>query len=392
MHIFFSVGEPSGDLHAAKLVAELQRREPGVECSGFGGPLMEASGCRLLYRLTDLAVMGFLPVVPLLFKFIRVARGAQKFLKEHRPDAVVLVDFPGFNWWIARGAKKLGIPVFYYLPPQLWAWAPWRVGRMKKYVDCVLSCLPFEVDWYRRRGVLARFVGHPFFDEVAQRPLDRQFIAEHCPTKPGRRRTIAVLPGSRRHEVQQNFPVQIRVMRRLYRSLPDVRFLVASYKEEQRESCAKMLADQAPELAVTLHVGKTSEIIEAADACLMVSGSVSLEVLARKTPAVVVYRLNRAFYYFCRVMITCKFFSLPNLIAGRPIMPEFAPVDNPRPAIGAMTDLLQLWLTDDEAYAAQSADLGRLRDEVATAGATANAAAAILDRLQSTSQALRSAA
>jgi lipid-A-disaccharide synthase len=392
MHIFFSVGEPSGDLHAAKLVTELKRRVPGLECSGFGGPLMEAAGCSLMYRLTNLAVMGVLPVIPLLYKFIRLGRRAERFLETHRPDAVVLVDFPGFNWWMARRAKKLGIPVFYYLPPQLWAWAPWRVARMKRYVDYVLSCLPFEVDWYRRRGVMAQFVGHPFFDEVAQRPLDRQFIDEHCTSQTGERRTIAVLPGSRRHEIQQNFPLQIRVMRRLQKLLPDIRFLVASYKEDQRERCANMLAEQAPELAATLHVGKTAEIIEGADACLMVSGSVSLEVLARKTPAVVVYRLNRAFYCFCQVMITCKFFSLPNLIAGRPIMPEFAPIENDRPAIGAMTDTLHLWLTDDAAYATQVADLDQLRAQVATAGATANAATAILERLAPDNHSLRSAA
>src|SRR5262245_42387820 len=115
MHIFFSVGEPSGDLHASKLVAELKRRVSGLECPGFGGPLMEEAGCRILYRLTNLAVMGILPVIPLIFKFIGLARQAKKYLAEHRPDAVVLVDFPGFNWWIARAAKKLGIPVIYYL-------------------------------------------------------------------------------------------------------------------------------------------------------------------------------------------------------------------------------------------------------------------------------------
>ncbi|MGE5194768.1 MAG: lipid-A-disaccharide synthase [Deltaproteobacteria bacterium] len=381
MHLFFSVGEPSGDLHAAKLVAELQRRVPGVECSGFGGPLMEEAGCRLLFRLTDLAVMGFLPVIPLLLKFIRLAREARRYLSEQRPDAVVLVDFPGFNWWIARGAKKLGIPVFYYLPPQLWAWAPWRARRMRNFVDHVVSCLPFEVEWYRKRSIAAEFVGHPFFDEVAARPLDREFLNEHGRIEPEGVRTVAVLPGSRNHEITHNFPIQIRVMKKLSRLLPGVRFLVACYKEGQREQCRRMLAARSPELAVSLHVGKTSEIIELGEVCLMVSGSISLEVLARKTPAVVVYRVNRAFYWFCRVMITCKYFSLPNLIGDRPVMPEFAPIDDPRPAVAAMTDILHRWLTDEGERARQTAELTRLRNEVATAGATANAARVILERL-----------
>ena len=392
MHFFFSVGEPSGDLHASKLVAELQRRVPGVTCTGFGGPLMEQAGCRLMYRLTDLAVMGLLPVIPLLFKFIRLARAAQRYLKVHRPDAVVLVDFPGFNWWIARGAKKLGIPVFYYLPPQLWAWAPWRARRMRKFVDHVISCLPFEAEWYRQRSIAADFVGHPFFDEVAARPLDREFLEEHAPAGRDGVKTVAVLPGSRNHEITHNFPIQIRVMQLLSRRLPGLRFLVACYKEGQRERCRRMLAERAPELVASLHVGKTAEIIEAGEVCLMVSGSVSLEVLARKTPAVVVYRVNRAAFWAFKVMVTCKYFSLPNLIANRPVMPEFVPVGDPRPAIATMAEVLHRWLTDREEYARQAVELERLRDEVATAGATANAAKAILERLAAADGTARRAA
>jgi lipid-A-disaccharide synthase len=392
MHIFFSVGEPSGDLHASKLVAELKRRIPGLRCSGFGGPLMKDAGLRILFRLTNLAVMGILPVIPLIFKFMTLARGAQRYLEKHRPDAVVLVDFPGFNWWIARAARKLGIPVFYYLPPQLWAWAPWRVRRMRKAVDCVLSCLPFESEWYRRRSVEAQFVGHPFFDEVAQRRLDGEFLLKHSPAATGAIRTVAVLPGSRNHEVQQNFPIQIRVMQKLHRRLLGVQFMVAAYNDTQRDTCRRLLAERAPELAVTLHVKKTSEIIELADVCLLVSGSVSLEVLARKTPAVVVYRISRGFYWLSKAIITCQYFSLPNLIARHPVMPEFAPIDDPRWPIDTMTDILYLWLTDEEAYHRQIDVLDQLVAAVATPGATANAATAILERLAGRPRAARDAA
>lgn len=392
MHIFFSVGEPSGDLHTSKLITELKQRVPALECSGFGGPLMESAGCRLLYRLTDLAVMGLLPVIPLLLKFVRLAREARRAFETHRPDAVVLVDFPGFNWWIARNAKKLGIPVFYYLPPQLWAWAPWRVKRMRKFVDHVLSCLPFEVEWYRRRGVAAEFVGHPFFDEVAHRRLDNEFVKSHASPAMAPPLTVAVLPGSRNQEIAQNFPIQIRVLKRLKKRLPGVRFLVAAYKEGQCETCRRMLAERAPGLAASLHVGKTSEIIESADVALMVSGSVSLELLARTTPAVVVYRINRGLYWFARFMITCRYFTLPNLIANRPVMPEFMPIDDPRPAIATMTELLYRWLTDREEYTRRVDELTGLRDAVGTSGATRNAAAAILKRLGTEPESARRAA
>jgi lipid-A-disaccharide synthase len=170
-------------------------------------------------------------------------------------------------------------------------------------------------------------------------------------------------------------------MKQLSRRLPGVRFLVACYKAEQRDCCRRMLAERASELDASLCVGKTSEIIELGEVCLMVSGSVSLEVLARETPAVVMYRMNRAFFWLCKMMVTCKYLSLPNLIADRPVMPEFVAVDDPRPAITAMTGVLHRWLTDPATYARQKDDLSRLRDEVATAGATANAARAILERL-----------
>ncbi len=171
MKIFFSVGEPSGDQHAAHLIEELRWRDPNIESCGFGGPEMRNAGCDVHFQMTDLAVMGVLRAIPLISKFYKLAKQAETFFKEDRPDAVVLVDFPGFNWHIAKRAKKAGIPVFYYLPPQLWAWGSWRIRRVRKYVDHVLCALPFEQEWYAARGINSRYVGHPFFDEVAAKAV-----------------------------------------------------------------------------------------------------------------------------------------------------------------------------------------------------------------------------
>jgi lipid-A-disaccharide synthase len=317
--IFFSVGEPSGDQHAAHLISELTSRRNDVECIGFGGPLMRKSGCRIDFELTELAVMGVLKVLPLIQKFRGLARQAAEMFAQERPDAVVLVDFPGFNWWIARAAKKAGIPVFYYCPPQLWAWAGWRVKKVKRFVDHVLACLPFEADWYQKRGVVAKYVGHPFFDEIAEKVLDANFLRSQRQL-PGRR--VAILPGSRTGEVHSNFPVQIEVMRKLADEFPDVRFLIASYKQSQRDYCQELLQKSAPDLPVELHVGKTSEILEISECCSMVSGSVSLEVVARGLPAVVQYRGDLVFSLIASMLVRCRFMSLPNLVADRMIMPE----------------------------------------------------------------------
>lgn len=378
MHLFFSVGEPSGDQHAAHLMAELQRRRPDIRCSGFGGEHMEARGLNSLFRLTNLAVMGIFAVIPLLLQFYRLVKQAERFLREQRPDAVILVDFPGFNWWIARKAKAAGIPVFYYLPPQLWAWAPWRIKRVQRFVDHVISSLPFERDWYEAHGVRVEYVGHPFFDEVASQQLDQRFVENwNAVSSP----IVALLPGSRRNEIKHNWSLQVEIAKRLHARHPDVRFLVACYKEEHRRTCEAHALAHAPTLPLHFFVGKTPEIIEVADSALMVSGSVSLELLARKTPAVVLYRVDWLTYCIGRCLVVCKYMSLPNLIAQRMVMPEFLSVGNPEPVIQNALEVLDRWqrLPAEREQAMQ--DIAAAVGDFPSIGATPRAAAFILSRL-----------
>ncbi len=149
MRLFFCAGEPSGDLHGASLIRSLRRLRPDLEFVGFGGDRMVAAGCHVLYPLCRLAVMWFARVLANAPTFLRLVSEADRFFRHHRPDAVVLIDYPGFNWWMARRAHFHGIPVFYFVPPQLWAWAGWRVEKMRRFVDHVLCTLPFEPPWYR---------------------------------------------------------------------------------------------------------------------------------------------------------------------------------------------------------------------------------------------------
>ena len=386
MHIFFSVGEPSGDQHAAHLIEELRRRRPDLQCSGYGGPLMEQAGCRVLFRLTNLAVMGFLRVVPLLWQFYRLVRDANHFFQQQRPDAVVLVDFPGFNWWIARKAKAAGIPVFYYLPPQLWAWAPWRIRRVRKSVDYVLCGLPFERKWYADRGIQVDYVGHPFFDEVADVPLDRKFLktwATEEATDVGEAKNVGLLPGSRQQEITRNWPLMLQIIERLHARHPHVRFLVACYKQSHLEFFREMLPAGQNELPVHWFVGKTSEIIEGADCCLMVSGSVSLEMLARETPAAVVYRIGSLINVLKGIFLRVDWISLPNLMAGRKILPEWVVCWFPQRDVQCMTATLDGWLSDPQKLKQAVQELRNLRDEIAQTGATTRTAEAILNRLTS---------
>lgn len=387
--LFFSAGEPSGDLHAATLIHTLQQQSPDLRCVGFGGDRMAAAGCQLMYPLCDLALMGFFRVLAHLKLFFRLAHQADAYFRSHRPDAVVLIDYPGFNWHIARRAHDLGIPVFYFVPPQIWAWANWRVRKLRRWVDHVLCTLPFEQPWYRARGVDADYIGHPYFDDLRQQLLDEAFVAQH-EARPGT--LIGILPGSRRQEIANNLTTQLRAAAHVHRQRPDTRFLVACFRKEHADRTVRQLRELFPaegatagsyadglrggwSLPVEVYVGRTAEIIHLAHSCMAVSGSVSLELLFRGKPAVVSYRLNLFTELVYATIKTTRFIGLVNLIADRELFPEYV---NRHCEAKALADHVLRWLSDRAAYETLCGELSALREQVAEAGACARAAARIL--------------
>jgi lipid-A-disaccharide synthase len=357
---------------------ELRWRYPEAQFSGFGGPHMQQAGLDCLFQLTDLAVMGIGGVVPLLRKFISLGKQGGAYLKEHRPDAVVLVDFPGFNWWIAKAAKREGIPVFYYCPPQLWAWASWRISKVRRYIDCILSVLPFEAEWYRSRGIDVEYVGHPFFDEVAAHRLDGE-CCDRMTSAGGP--VVAILPGSRKAEVNRNFPAMLATMQKIYQQHPEVRFPVACYRKWHYERCRELITGEHRRLPIDLYVGRTSEVIESADCALMVSGSISLELLARRTPAVVQYRGTWLMYFLAKALLHVKYMSLPNLMVQKPLMPEFPFVGQIDLNASKMAGIINNWLSHPAELAAVRDEMNRLADEVAVTGGVSRAADALIRRL-----------
>ena len=296
MRIFFSAGEPSGDIHGANLIRALTSLHADLKSVGFGGERMAQAGCAHLFPLCNYAVMGLSRVFASLPTFMSLISQADRYFRHQRPDAVVLIDCPGFNWWIARRAHYHGIRVFYFVPPQLWAWAGWRVKKMRRFVDHVLCSLPFEEPWYRERGVSAEYVGHPFFDDLPRQTLDSAFLEEQ--QKRGGT-VLGILPGSRTQEVQRNFPTQLRAAQTIHHAHPETRFLVACFKESQRKMAEEMRRSFSP-LPMQLFVHKTPEIIETSKACISVSGSVSLELLYRAKPTVIVYRTSKLAETFIR--------------------------------------------------------------------------------------------
>jgi lipid-A-disaccharide synthase len=374
MRIFFSVGEPSGDVHGANLIRALQAHDPSVKCVGFGGDLMAAAGCEHLFNLCNHPVMGFAQALVNIPWLVRLIARADREFRQNRPDAVVLIDYPGFNWWIARRAHKHGIPVFYFVPPQIWAWASWRVNKMRRFVDHVLCSLPFEEAWYRERGVNAEYVGHPFFDELPRQKLDADFLGAQR-EKAGT--IIAILPGSRTHEVENNFATQLRAADLIHRAHPETRFLVAGFKEGQRKLMEEMRRPfQA--LPLEIFVGKTPEIVELSKVCVSVSGSVSLELLYRAKPTVIVYRLTRLNAAIFGPLIKVKYITLVNLLADKLLFPEFK--GTACPADGVAREVLH-WLDDERACAEVTAELVDLRNRVGAPGACERAAQRIVDVL-----------
>jgi lipid-A-disaccharide synthase len=375
MRIFISAGEPSGDLHGANLVRALRRLRPEVDCVGFGGERMESAGCRLLYPLTSLAVMWFLRVFANAHQFLRLLSQADRYFARHRPDAVVLIDYPGFHWWLARRAHFHGIPVLYFVPPQLWAWAGWRVRKMRRFVDHVLCSLPFEEPWYHERGVTARYIGHPYFDELVTQRLDADFLAEQQ-ARPGT--VIGLLPGSRNAEVERNLSTFVRAAGRIHADCPQTRFLFACYRPAHQQYVQRYLRRHAGshDLPVEVHVGRTPEIIHLAHACAAVSGSVSLELLYRNKPTVIVYRVSRSQYAFGKAVARCKYITLVNLLADRELFPEYPSI---RSEADAVSRHILTWLKEPAAYEQVRRELADLRHRVASPGACERAARTVLE-------------
>jgi lipid-A-disaccharide synthase len=327
MRLFVCAGEPSGDLHGGNLVRTLREMQPDIECVGYGGDLMAAAGCRLLYPLCQLAVMGVYRVLANAPIFLDLVSRADRYLCKHRPDALVLIDYPGFNWWMARRAHFRGIPVYYFVPPQIWAWGTWRVANVRRWIDHVLCALPFEEAWYRERGVAATFVGHPYFDALDRQQLDAGFLAARAGSTP----VIGLLPGSRTQEVERNLPTLLGAAERVRAVRPDVRFLVACFRESHRDYVVNALRSR--NLPVEACVGRTAEVIHLSHACVAVSGSVGLELLHAGKPTVVVYRIGRILRKLSRRFLRAPYISLVNLLAGRELFPEFLTTDYPSAAV-----------------------------------------------------------
>lgn len=392
MRVFLSAGEPSGDHHAALLVRSLRSRRPDVECVGLGGPQMEAEGCRLVADLTKLAVMWFLRVILSIHSFVDLARRAERSFLDDRPDVCVLVDFPGFHWWLAWRAKRHGIPVVFYCPPQIWAWASWRKEKMRRLIDHVLAPLPFEQEWFTAQGIPTTLVGHPFFDELAAAPRDA--AAAVTPVDPSP--LVLLLPGSRGQEIDANLPTLLRAAALVRARHDSARFVVAVLHDRHADTVRRTMAAEGA-TGIDVVAGQARRLMRGASAAMAVSGSVSLELLAARLPAVIVYRIGAFAWIVQSWFRHARFITLVNLLAvadpilpvrgslrppqGVPpadpeaVYPEYLSVEDPAAAVAGHVGE---WLADSAARKRVVDRLDRIAATVAHPGSAERAAAAVL--------------
>jgi lipid-A-disaccharide synthase len=374
MHLFISAGEPSGDLHAANLARAIFDQNPSARIVGFGGDHLLETGAEVLFPLARHSVMWIPHVFRSLGTYTQLLKQADSYFQRRRPDALVMIDYPGFHWWLARQARHHGIPVYYFVPPQLWAWGGWRVRKMRRFVNYVICSLPFEVKWFAARGVRALYFGHPFFDEMVRRPVNRQrvtFLQERG------RPIITLLPGSRHQEIVMNWPSLLRAARTILHRQPNARILVAAYSSTHAETIRQTLSPLETNIEVLCR--ETPEAIEAADCTIAVSGSVSLELLNALKPSMITYRINYVQHVLKSLFMKVRYMSLVNLLAQEEIFPEYLSIQcrSQEMACKALH-----WLNEPMELTRIRSKLRALRDRLALPGACAKAAQFIRETCQ----------
>ncbi|MCL4500990.1 MAG: lipid-A-disaccharide synthase [Deltaproteobacteria bacterium] len=327
--ILIVAGEASGDHHAAHLVAAIKEKEPRAEFFGIGGEAMAAQGVRLLCHASDLSVMGLSEVVGSLRTVLRALRDVGRALKRERPSLVILVDFPDFNFWVARLAKFYRARVMYYISPQVWAWRTYRVRTIARLVNRMVVIFPFEEEFYRQRGVPVTYVGHPLLEALPCQ-VDRRSLLKKWGLDP-ERLTLALLPGSRASEIERHLPMILAGVRVIHQAIPEVQFILPLASTAPAELVEDMVraglkpaptgpAETTPPIKILQ--GQSYEALSAAHLAVVASGTATVEAAIAATPSVIVYQVSPITFKVGRLLIRVPHVGMANLLAGERVFPE----------------------------------------------------------------------
>jgi lipid-A-disaccharide synthase len=314
--VMIIAGEVSGDLHGSRLVTAMRERNKALFFCGIGGQALKAAGVRVFVDASELSVVGITEAffkLPNLFKGMAVAK---KTLKRLLPDLLILIDFPDFNLNLAAFAKKLGVPVLYYISPQIWAWRPGRVEKIGKLVDHMAVILPFEEDFYRKHEIPVTFVGHPLLDtnldyatKILQKPENAISV-------------IGLLPGSRDREIARHLPIMVDAAKILLNRMNNIRFIVSVAPDVKRKTVEEIVNKHKGSAKLEIVSEHVRKIFERSRVVIAVSGTVTLESAISGTPMVIIYKVSPVSYWLGRAMIQVKHIGLVNLITGKKIVPE----------------------------------------------------------------------
>jgi len=369
MTVYFVAGEVSADNHGAALMRSLLALDPEMEFIGRGGPQMQqVAGAQFKNWIGDAAVLGLWEVLRKYGYFREQFRQTLNEINESKPDAVVLIDYPGFNLRLARALRRQSqrYKTIYYISPQVWAWNRGRIKKMARFIDLVLCIFPFETDLYAASGLRAVFVGHPMIER-----LERQKIGTHRDPN-----LVGLFPGSRSREVRKIFPVMIEAARRLLQLNSTLRFQAAAASEELARKMSEQLADRQ---AIEIAVGQTAAIMQRSSVGIVASGSATLEAAYFGMPFVLIYKVAWPTYVVARLVVNVDFLGMPNLLAGKEVVPEFIQHEAKPDAIVKDVRLL---MEDSPARDRMISDFDAIISKLGGTGASERAAQAVFDELK----------
>jgi lipid-A-disaccharide synthase len=369
MTVYFVAGEVSADNHGAALMRSLLALDPDMEFIGRGGPQMQqVAGAQFKNWIGDAAILGLWEVLRKYGYFREQFRQTLNEIKESKPDVVVLIDYPGFNLRLARALRRQSqrYKTIYYISPQVWAWNRGRIKKMARFIDLVLCIFPFETDLYAASGLRAVFVGHPMIER-----LERQKIGTHRDPN-----LVGLFPGSRSREVRKIFPVMIEAARRLLQLNSTLRFQAAAASEELARKMSEQLADRQ---AIEIAVGQTAAIMQRSSVGIVASGSATLEAAYFGMPFVLIYKVAWPTYVVARLVVNVDFLGMPNLLAGKEVVPEFIQHEAKPDAIVKDVRLL---MEDSPARDRMISDFDAIISKLGGTGASERAAQAVFDELK----------
>ncbi len=317
--IMFSAGEVSGDLHGASIAAAIKKLQPDARLFGFGGPQMEAAGVDLCCNMQDYSVMGFWEVLKNLRRMFKLRDHLLDIIKTEKPDVLVLIDYPDFNWRLAAKAKKLGVPIFSYIPPSAWAWRKGRAKAVAKLADQIAAIFPFETKVYEEAGARIEFVGNPLIDTVKP-SLNKEAAAAYFGMDL-KNDNVLLLPGSRKQEIEIILPEILKVAKVLAAKNQKTAFFLPAAPGISRQRLQEIV--DAFGVNVAIKTEHTYDLMNICDFALATSGTVTLEAALLGLPSVILYKMSPISYFIGNLLVHLPNFSLPNIIAGERILPEF---------------------------------------------------------------------